>query len=404
MGVEWWYSKDGERLGPLAEPQLQKFIQNGDIGPVDLVWREGMDEWTPQSEVEELSNIRKSAPPELPIPSSRDQLIELEMAGAWRRFFARFVDLWFLAPPIAFCISYGFSLVSTEFALWIQTPGSDYAFGWFMLPIILLTEALIFAAFGTTLGKSVLGVKVITNEAGKLSAKDYLKRQLGVYWTGLGAGVPFVNLFTMARQRSRLTEGKLASYDEGSYNVKAAPMGFFRWTLAVVVIAVVLSIQVGVRAWNQHFDNETARASSWTNPVTSQVASIPPGWTIDNTENTDGQPIYMYSHPATGVVAIFAYEEMSNFYSLEDYLELWKVAVESELTLYPPEERVNLKAGSAIRVKGQVAGNAAEQLEVYLLQLDHGVWRIVLVGTGGRNPATTEALALRDILFSTISP
>lgn len=404
MDVEWWYSKDGKRLGPVAGSQLQKLIKDNDIGPLSLVWREGMDEWTPLSEVQEFSSIRRSVPPNLPTPSSREKLIELKMAGAWRRFFARLVDLWFLSLPIAMGVAYLLSLTWIEFAFWIQTPGSEYLFGWLILPVVLLAEALIFAVFGTTLGKGVLGVKVVTAEVEKLSAKDYLKRQLGVYWAGLGTGFPIVSLFTMARQSSRLKQGKLASYDEGSYNVKASPMGFFRWMLAVVVIVLLLSIHIGLRAWELQVASETARPSSWTNPATGQVASIPSGWTIENTENADDEPIYTYSHPATAVVAVFAYQEMSNAYSVEDYVEDWTASVASVMELYPPEGRVNLKAGSAVLVKGQIVGNAAQRLEAYVLRVDHGVWRFVLLRTGGRSPATPEALALRDVLFSTISP
>ncbi len=45
--MDWFYLKDGEQFGPVPAAELTALIQGGAVGPDDLVWREGMEEWTP---------------------------------------------------------------------------------------------------------------------------------------------------------------------------------------------------------------------------------------------------------------------------------------------------------------------------------------------------------------------
>jgi hypothetical protein len=41
----WFYTVNGEQLGPVAEPEIRKQAASGRISAEDLVWREGMAEW-----------------------------------------------------------------------------------------------------------------------------------------------------------------------------------------------------------------------------------------------------------------------------------------------------------------------------------------------------------------------
>jgi len=52
--VQWYYAKGGAQLGPVEESELKAKISAGEVGPGDLVWREGMDDWTPAVQVAEL--------------------------------------------------------------------------------------------------------------------------------------------------------------------------------------------------------------------------------------------------------------------------------------------------------------------------------------------------------------
>ena len=57
---EWYYSKEGRRLGPLSLHELQQMAAAGEIAPDTLVWSESMADWAAAGEVPKLaSTIRK---------------------------------------------------------------------------------------------------------------------------------------------------------------------------------------------------------------------------------------------------------------------------------------------------------------------------------------------------------
>ena len=53
--MEWYYAKHGKQEGPVSTDALKSLINTGQVAPTDLVWREGMAEWTPAAQVGELS-------------------------------------------------------------------------------------------------------------------------------------------------------------------------------------------------------------------------------------------------------------------------------------------------------------------------------------------------------------
>jgi hypothetical protein len=45
--VNWYYAKNGQQAGPIAESELDSLAQTGAVTPATLVWREGMAQWQP---------------------------------------------------------------------------------------------------------------------------------------------------------------------------------------------------------------------------------------------------------------------------------------------------------------------------------------------------------------------
>src|SRR5665213_2323233 len=41
----WYYTVNGEQLGPVEESAIRKLAAGRGISPEDLVWRDGMPEW-----------------------------------------------------------------------------------------------------------------------------------------------------------------------------------------------------------------------------------------------------------------------------------------------------------------------------------------------------------------------
>jgi hypothetical protein len=52
--VEWYYARDNKQNGPVSAVELKRLATAGEIKPDDLVWREGMAEWSPAKNVRGL--------------------------------------------------------------------------------------------------------------------------------------------------------------------------------------------------------------------------------------------------------------------------------------------------------------------------------------------------------------
>lgn len=52
--VEWFYARNNQQLGPVSAAELKQLAERGDLKPEDLVWRSGMNDWTPASRVRGL--------------------------------------------------------------------------------------------------------------------------------------------------------------------------------------------------------------------------------------------------------------------------------------------------------------------------------------------------------------
>ena len=62
---QWFYGRDGGQQGPVSGEELRRLAQSGGLRPTDLVWREGMAQWTPAHQVPGLF-VGAAAPPPMP--------------------------------------------------------------------------------------------------------------------------------------------------------------------------------------------------------------------------------------------------------------------------------------------------------------------------------------------------
>jgi hypothetical protein len=52
--VEWYYARENKQTGPVSSLELKRLAAAGELRPADLVWREGMTEWSLASNVSGL--------------------------------------------------------------------------------------------------------------------------------------------------------------------------------------------------------------------------------------------------------------------------------------------------------------------------------------------------------------
>lgn len=62
----WYYAKNGSQLGPISQEELLQKFRGGELEASDLVWKQGMSDWTPVGRISELANPSVLAAPDLP--------------------------------------------------------------------------------------------------------------------------------------------------------------------------------------------------------------------------------------------------------------------------------------------------------------------------------------------------
>lgn len=67
MSQQWFYLEGQEQRGPLTWQELSQKARSGALRPEQLVWTEGMTDWTPGREIQGL--FAMPPPPPLPPPS-----------------------------------------------------------------------------------------------------------------------------------------------------------------------------------------------------------------------------------------------------------------------------------------------------------------------------------------------
>jgi uncharacterized RDD family membrane protein YckC len=73
MPDQWFYAQSGQQKGPISIDALRQLIAAGSLRPTDLVWREGMANWTALQSVPELTPpppAPAAAPGQAPYPQA----------------------------------------------------------------------------------------------------------------------------------------------------------------------------------------------------------------------------------------------------------------------------------------------------------------------------------------------
>lgn len=138
---------------------------------------------------------------------------EVELAKAWPRFWARLVDISILALPVGMLLGL---LFPSLMVLDLDGRAADLVFGIIALPIILVIDALLIALLGTTPGKAIVGLKVADIRMGRLSTETALRRNVLLYFRGLFAGIPLLNLLGYVNGYNKIQEQGFTSWDEAT--------------------------------------------------------------------------------------------------------------------------------------------------------------------------------------------
>lgn len=213
------------RLKEKAERQLQEINQAYEIALAHMASeaKDGLSDKT--GATEKRSQSRPDA------GYVRKPSVSFSSLPAWLvRFLARCID------GIIFASMLGYIGAFRLF----QRPAA----GWpiFIFAVTLLwafVEANLLSSIGTTPGKWLLGIRVITFEGNRPALLGAFKRSIGAWWYGLGAGFVPVMPVMMAVNCVRLMKHRPMRWDRtGRFIVILGPRGYLKTSVALAIVAL----------------------------------------------------------------------------------------------------------------------------------------------------------------------
>lgn len=148
------------------------------------------------------------------IGSSRSTVAaEPTLATPWARYWARMLDTLLWSTLLGFAVGLSApDLFNFERDLPLLT--RSQVEGFIFLPFAMVFDALVSANFPNTPGKWLCGIEVrgLANE--RLPLATYLRRNVGLYLSGLAIGIGIIALFTLTDAYRAVKKGNLTSWDE----------------------------------------------------------------------------------------------------------------------------------------------------------------------------------------------
>lgn len=161
-------------------------------------------------------------------------LTDAVLAGPWRRWTARTFDL--IANSLVLGILYG---------LFCRSGINRFAANILFTLLALLLDAVIYAIFGNTLGKRLLGIKIVDGAMQVIDRGTYFRRNLRIFCSGYALGIPIATLVTFAIQYSRVSRGNQTSYDE-AHNLFALDcrIGELKTVIAGLLLGALILLSI----------------------------------------------------------------------------------------------------------------------------------------------------------------
>jgi uncharacterized RDD family membrane protein YckC len=154
-----------------------------------------------------------------------------EVVWPWRRYFARQLD-YLLGATIL-------SLILAVYYPESELLENDVALGIVSVFIWVFIESFLLATFGTTIGKALFSIRLVTAEGDSLNFFQALRRSFAVYIRGIAMGFAFITLLTMANAYFKLKSNKITTWDKnGGFLVRHSAIGPGK----VIFITIIFSL------------------------------------------------------------------------------------------------------------------------------------------------------------------
>ncbi|MFD2262252.1 RDD family protein [Lacibacterium aquatile] len=368
-----WYVPVGEnRWEPYDSIAIERMLSFGAITLKTPLWREGMDGAAPLETFDELlDNMRGD---------HRLGLVDVvatTYAGAWRRFFARLIDLALVLIPALFLIASFTDFFDRGVSARLTTTSV------LLTLLAVLLEVPVLAWSGSTPGKWLMGVKLRRQNGSRIDFRGLVRRNLRLWYYGLGAGIPIAMPFTLWFSRERGNAGELVRWDEETlHRTRRAPDLLDR---------LADRFNIG---WSRS-------GAGWINPITRQVATLQPSWRVLPEQTMPDKTFYVFG--AQEAVVIFA-RDVIPLIDLDLYADIVRTRMttsfqgQTEITRDDGSRRVELLARDRMSDTDFDITN-----RIWHAQGDE-YWRLVIYRPMGKVRAGQQALKVADALEATVTP
>ncbi|MBQ2928463.1 MAG: MerR family transcriptional regulator [Oscillospiraceae bacterium] len=154
----------------------------------------------------------------------------------WRRYFARCMD-------VEVCSL----MMEAVFYDYLNSQMVSLAAGFALL---LLLEPLLLHLFGTTLGKWILGIRVLNGEERRLSYGDAMERTWTVMWEGQAMNIPVISWYFLYKNYNLCEEGEALPWEWDS-EVSYRDDKMWRWLVYFLVDITLISLFTVFAIWKE---------------------------------------------------------------------------------------------------------------------------------------------------------
>ena len=248
--MEIWLIQHGKKTGPFQDYEIRNRINDRQVEPDQFAWHEGLPSWVKLREVElfrdDLERVEQDNKDSPELHSSVDEVtmpVVVSTSGKrylGRRFWARWLDL-MAYTAVWWLLMYG---VGRDIGVIILNP-------WMQLSIYLpwfAIEAWLLHKFGTTLGKWLLGIRVVNDDATPLTLRSSIWRSIRVLIAGVGFGWGLLSVLCQAMSWFTTRRiGKPVWDYMGKHKITVVPLRPIKIITLIVLLFTAMQLQTAVR-------------------------------------------------------------------------------------------------------------------------------------------------------------
>lgn len=184
--------------------------------------------------LEELERLARQRGAKNPGQFRRKQDILRETLHPWRRYFARMIDGWIYATAILIFFYLMFRIEDSIV--------SEVCFTVLGMGALIIAEPVLLSCFGTTVGKWLFGIRVLSKDGKKLTWREAAERTGMVLWRGLAFEIPLWNIYRLYKSYDAYTDGETLVWDENClYLIDERKGPRYAAAVATVMLSLVLN-------------------------------------------------------------------------------------------------------------------------------------------------------------------